>query len=231
MAEYTIAPATVLLPCPDELTPAEGAALLVAGITAIHCINDCAHLQAGESILIHAAAGGVGTLAVQIAKSMGAKVIGTASSARKCQTVTSLGALAINYTEGDWVKEVKNATEGRGADVILESVGGEIFKRSFKEALATFGRMVVFGVASTEVVSIDNREILESNKTLAGYYLGDYIPAHLDRVMSATMKLVGLIREGTVKPVIGKTFPLDQAVDAFNHMQRRESIGKVIITP
>jgi NADPH:quinone reductase len=173
----------------------------------------------------------VGTLALQIARAMGAKVIGTASNAAKCRAVTDLGALAIDYTKGDWVKEVRAATDNRGADVILESVGGEVFRRSFKEALATFGRMVVFGLASREIVTVDNREILGSNKTLTGYYLGAYIPAYLDRVLTATMKLVTLIGEGKVRPIVGKIFPLDRAVDAFNHMQRRENIGKVIIAP
>ncbi len=231
MAEQVAVSARTLLPCPDGLSADEGAAILVAGITAIHCLEDCARLQAGETVLVQAAAGGVGTMAVQIALTMGAKVIGTASSAEKCRAVKEFGALAINYKSGDWVKEVLAATDGRGADVILESVGGEIFRRSFKEALATFGRMVVFGVASRDIVPVDNREILESNKTLTGYYLGAYIPRYLDRVFTATLKLVSLIGEGKVRAVVGKTFALEDAVDAFNHMQRRESIGKVIIAP
>ena len=103
-------------------------------------------------VITLAAAGGVGTLAVQIAAAMGAKTIGTASNAAKLRVVAGLGAVAIDYTKGDWVKEVRAATDDRGADVILESVGGEIFRRSFKEALATFGRMVVFGVARNNFV-------------------------------------------------------------------------------
>jgi NADPH2:quinone reductase len=231
MAEQVIVPARTLIPCPEELGAPEGAAVLVAGITAVHCLQDCARLQAGERVLVHAAAGGVGTLAVQIARAMGAEVIGTVSSRVKCDVVRNLGALAIDYTKGDWVKEVLGATDGRGADVILESVGGDVFRRSFREALAIFGRMVVFGVASREFVTVDNREILGSNKTLTGYYLGAYIPRYLDRVLAATMKLMSLIREGKVRPVVGRIFALERAVDAFDHMQRRESIGKVIITP
>ena len=140
-------------------------------------------------------------MAVQVARARGARVIGTASSAEKCRVIADLGATAIDYTKGDWVKEVLAATGGRGADLILESVGGEVFLRSFREALARFGRMVVFGAASREIVPIDNREILGSNRTLTGYYLGDYFPAHLDRIITATMKLVGLMQEGKVKPI------------------------------
>jgi len=231
MAEYVVVSAGSLLPCPEELSAAEGAGILISGITAVHCIEDCARLQSGESILIHAAAGGVGTIAVQIAKNMGARVIGTASSAEKCRLISDLGALAIDYTKGDWVKEVQSATDGKGADVILESVGGEIFTRSYKEALAIFGRMVVFGMASREVATIENRQILESNRTLTGYYLGAFIPKHIGHVASAANRLVTMIRNKTIKPVLGKTFPLEKAADAFNLMQRRESIGKVIIAP
>ncbi|MFQ5457962.1 MAG: zinc-binding alcohol dehydrogenase family protein [Myxococcota bacterium] len=231
MAEYIVVAAGSLLPCPEELTTAEGAAILIAGITAVHCLQDCARLKPGETVLIHAAAGGVGTLAVQIANAMGAKVIGTASRAEKCRFVSDLGALAIDYTQGDWVKEVLSATGGRGADVILESVGGEIFTRSFREALAIFGRMVVYGMAGRELATIENRNILESNRTLTGYYLGAFIPKYLDHVASGANRLVNFIREGAVKPVIGKTFPLAEAVDAFNHMQQRKNVGKVIITP
>ncbi len=231
MAEYVVIAPDGLVPCPEGLSPQEGAAILVAGVTAVHCLDDCARLQPGETVLVHAAAGGVGTLAVQIARAMGARVIGTASSREKCRVVADLGATAIDYTKGDWVKEVLAATGGRGAEVILESVGGEVFRRSFKEALARFGRMIVFGVASRDIVPIDNREILESNRTLTGYYLGDYFPAHLDRIITATMKLVGLMQEGKVKPIVGKVFPLAKATDAFNHMQQRRNIGKVILTP
>ena len=231
MAEYLVTRTDGLIPCPDGLSPAEGAAMLVAGITAIQCLDDLGRLQPGETVLIHAAAGGVGTLAVQIARAMGARVIGTTSSAEKCRAVADLGATAIDYTKDDWVKKVLAATGGRGADLILESVGGEIFRRSFREALARFGRMVVFGVASREIVPIDNREILESNRTLTGYYLGDFFPAHLDRIVMATMKLVRFMQEGKVKPIVGKVFTLDQAAEAFGHMQQRKNVGKVILTP
>jgi NADPH2:quinone reductase len=230
-AEYVVAPVEILVPCPEGITPEQGAAILVAGITAVHCLDDCGRLAPGETVLIHAAAGGVGTLAVQIARAQGGNVIGTASNDEKCKVIAELGGTPVNYAKGDWVKEVRSLTHDRGADLILESVGGEVYRRSFNEALAVFGRMVVFGVASRETVPIDNRAILESNRTLTGYYLGGYIPAHLDRVISATMKLVGLILEGKVKPIVGKSVPLDKAVEAFNHMQQRKNIGKVTLVP
>lgn len=231
LAEYVVVPAAGLFPNPPGLSPEQGASLLIQGITAVHCIDDCVALKSGETLLVHAAAGGVGTLAVQIGLARGAKVFGTASSDEKCKFVESLGATAINYTKGDWVKELLAANGGKGVNTILESVGGEVFTRSFNEALAIFGRMVVFGVASTEIVPLTNREILGSNKMLAGYYLGSFIPHHMDRVMTASMKLAQLIGQGKVKIIIQKTYPLSQAVEAFNSMQNRQSIGKIIIKP
>lgn len=231
LAEYVVAPAAGLMPLPEGLSPAEGAAFLIQGITAMHCLEDCARLRSGETVLVHAAAGGVGTLAVQIAKAKGAKVFGTASSDAKCETIQSLGATAINYASGDWVDTLRQATDGNGADVILESVGGDVFHRSYHEALATFGRMVVYGIAGGEIVRVDNREILMSNKSLIGYYLGTYFPKYLDRVVAATAKLMTMMAEGHVKPIVGQTFTLSQAADAFEHLETRKSIGKVVVTP
>ena len=231
MAEYAVANAAGLYPCPDRLTPPQAVAILIQGITAMHSVDDCAGLKSGETMLVHAAAGGVGTLAIQIGLAKNAKVIGTASSDEKCKLIRDLGATAVNYMQGDWVKEVRALTGGKGADVILESVGGDVFIRSFKEALADFGRMVVYGVAGGQVVTLDNREILVSNKTVIGYYLGSYFPKYVGRVLAASQKLAALIMAGKLKPIIGQTFPLDKAIDAFNHMQNRQSIGKVVIVP
>ncbi len=231
MAEYVVASPFGLVPCPDDLAPEQGAALLIQGITAVHMIDDVARVQSGETVLIHAAAGGVGTLAVQIARARGATVLGTTSKPEKCKVVEDLGGTAINYSEEDWVAKVKELTDGRGADAILESVGGEVFRKSFEQALAMFGRMVVYGVASGQLEKLHNLKILESNRTISGYYLGSYFPKHLDKVAAATQTLMGMIAAGQVKPIIGKTFPLDRVVEAFDFMQQRESHGKVVILP
>jgi NADPH:quinone reductase len=230
-AEYLCANAAGLLPCPDGISPDVGAAIMIQGLTAVHCLDDLGQLKKDETVLIHAAAGGVGSLAVQIAVAMGGKVFGTASSEKKCDQIRALGATPINYSEGDWVKKLLDLSRGSGVKLILESVGGDTCLRSFKEALKPFGRMVVYGVASGEVVSLTNREILESNKILMGYYLGSYFPDHMSKIMSASMKLVQYIAQGKVKPVIGQTFPLDRAREAFDCMHQRRSIGKVIIKP
>lgn len=230
-AEYMVVPAASLLPCPEGLTPQQGAAILVQGITAVHCLHDLANVQAGEVVLVHAAAGGVGTLALQVAAAAGAKVFGTASTEAKCEVIRSLGATAINYASGDWVAAFREANSGRGANVILECVGGDVFRRSFFDALSPFGRMAVYGNASGEDVSISNREIMGSNKILLGYFLGSYMPRHADKVIGAAFRLNQLIVQGKVRPITGDCFPLTRIRDAFELMSSRGSIGKVVIEP
>lgn len=230
-AEYLCTNAAGLLPCPDGMEPEVGAAIMIQGLTAVHCLDDLGQLQKDETVLIHAAAGGVGSLAVQIAQAMGGKVFGTASSSRKCDQIKALGGTPINYSEGDWVEKLFELNRGSGVKLILESIGGQTYLRSFKEALKPFGRMVIYGSASGEEASLTNREMLESNKTLMGYYLGSYFPDHMSKIMSGSMKLVQYIGQGQVKPVIGQTFSLDQCREAFECMHERKSIGKVIIKP
>lgn len=228
LAEYAVAPAAGLVPCPEGFSPEQGASFLIQGITAIHCL-DLVALQPGQTVLIHAAAGGVGTLAVQIARSRGLRVLGTASSAEKLRTIEELGGTAIDYTRDDWVSRVLAATEGRGAAAILESVGGDVLVRSFREALAVFGHLVIFGCASGDVRKLSAIEILESNRTISGYYLGSFFPDHWDRVAAATAELLRLIGEGTVRPLVGRVFPLDETAAALDHLQNRQSVGKVVV--
>ncbi|OGL59607.1 MAG: hypothetical protein A3I72_03635 [Candidatus Tectomicrobia bacterium RIFCSPLOWO2_02_FULL_70_19] len=231
LAEHVIVKAASMVPSPPGLTPHEGAALLVQGLTAVQLIDNAAKVTTGETVLVHAAAGGVGTLAIQIARARGARVLGTSSSEEKLRLVSELGAAPIDYSRGDWVREVLAFTGGKGADVILECAGGEILERSYKEALADFGRLVVYGIASGKVVSFDNRDILTSNKSLIGFWLGPHLARHTDRVAVAKEKLVGMIRLGELRLIVGKVFRLEEATDAFAHMQNRKNVGKIVVTP
>ena len=232
LAEYVLCHAAGLLPLPDELSSEMAVALIVQGVTALHCLDDHGGLKPGETVLIHAAAGGVGTLAIQMAKHLGAgKIIGTASSDTKCETILELGAEAVNYSSANWVEEVLRLTDGRGADLILESVGGDVFWRSYRDLLAFAGRIVVVGIAGGEVNEIRTNEILRRNKTIIGYFLAEYFEKAPQKVLPAIMRVLDLVNSGVVKPVIGATFPLEQAVDAFNYMQNRQNIGKVVIKP
>ncbi len=232
LAEYCIAHQGAVFPLPDAMTSDLAVALIVQGLTALHCLDHHGRLNAGETVLIHAAAGGVGTLAIQMARHFGAgKIIGTASSEAKLAVIRELGAEAVNYTEPDWADQVLALTGGRGADLILESVGGEVFWTSYRRLLAFAGRIVIFGIASTEVNQLHTNEILRRNKTIIGYFLGEYFEKARDHVVRDTARVLEMVLSGAVKPVIDTPFSLENAVDAFNHMQNRKNIGKVIIKP
>ncbi|HTD19526.1 MAG TPA: NADPH:quinone oxidoreductase family protein, partial [Ktedonobacteraceae bacterium] len=171
-AEYALAQATTTIPIPNMLDFTHAAAFPVQGITAYQLLRESAHIQAGESVLVHAAAGGVGTLAIQLAKLLGAgTVIGTASNAQKLELIRRLGAdAAINYTEENWPEQVKQATGGKGPDIILEMVGGSIAEQSL-QCLAPFGRMVIYGAASNQIAQFTGIQLMYKNQAVIGYWL------------------------------------------------------------
>ncbi|MGZ3624986.1 MAG: zinc-binding dehydrogenase, partial [Ktedonobacteraceae bacterium] len=190
---------------------------------------ESAHIQASESVLVHAAAGGVGTLAVQLAKLMGAgTVLGTASNAEKLDLVRRLGAdAAINYTEQDWVEQVKHATGGKGADIILEMVGGTISDQSL-QCLAPFGRMIIYGVASGQIAQFSGPQLMFKNQAIIGYWLSGQI-SRPDRITLAIMSLMQYLLSGQLEIIVGQTFSLKQAVEAHKAIAARKTTGKVVL--
>ncbi len=189
-AEYATAPANTVIPIPDNLDFHSAAAFPVQGITAYQLLHESAHVQTGESVLIHAAAGGVGTLAVQLAKLMGAKtVVGMASSDKKLELIRELGAdAAINYKEANWTEQVTKATDGKGPDVILEMVGGDIAEKSL-QVLAPFGRMVVYGAASGQIVQFSGIQLMYKNQSVVGYWLTAWL-SRQDKTTEAAQALM-----------------------------------------
>jgi len=228
-AEYALAHTGTIIPIPDTLDFTHAAAFLLQGITAYQLLRESAHIQPGESVLVHAAAGGVGTFALQLAKLMGAgKVIGTASSEAKLDLARSLGAdVAINYTAPDWSAQVKNATNGLGADIILEMVGGEIATQSL-ECLAPFGRMVVYGTASGEITQFTGIQLMYNNQAIIGYWLSKWLQ-RTDRIAVAALELMQYINAGQLKIIVGNTFPLSEAVAAHSAIAERKTMGKVVL--
>src|SRR5437764_8216282 len=229
-AEYALARANTVIPIPPDLDFAHAAAFPVQGLTAYQLLHESARLQAGESVLVHAAAGGVGTLAVQLAKLMGAGiVIGTSSNVDKLDLVRRLGAdAAINYTETSWVEEVKNATGGQGADIILEMVGGQIAEQSL-QCLAPFGRMVIFGAASGQIAQFSGIQLMYKNQAIIGYWLTHQL-RHPDRIARATAELMQYLASGKLEIIVGQTFPLAQAAEAHRAISERKTMGKVVLT-
>jgi NADPH2:quinone reductase len=230
-AEYAVAQVGGLLPVPDGVQDAEAAAFPVVFQTAYHCLVTCGRIEPGETVLIHAAGGGVGTAAVQLARLWGARILATAGTDDKLQRVRELGAdVTINYRREAFGPLVKQETNGRGADVILESVGGDVFNDSL-ECLAALGRLVVFGVASGKPNHPKVRQLLAYNHAVLGFHLGNLVQ-HQPALARRGFELVTeFLRWRRVRPIVGHIFPLEQARQAHELMGNRESYGKIVLMP
>jgi NADPH2:quinone reductase len=222
-AEYAVADWRTIVPMPDNLDFGKATALLVQGLTALGLLKD---LKSGQTILIHAAAGGVGSLLVQLAKHKGAKVLGTASTPEKLEKIAGLGAdVGINYTESDWTDEVLAATDGKGADLIIEMVGGEIGKQNLK-CLATGGTMIVYGAASGEDFQISALSLLGRMQTVKGYNLNLETRENMG---AFSTELMSHIAENRLEVIVNE-FPLEQAREAHDALEGRKTMGKVVLT-
>lgn len=230
-AEFAVAQAAYAVPLPAGLDPAQSLALLSQGITAYLLLHDAAPVRAGETVLVHAAAGGIGSLAVQLARRFGAgKVIGTVGGADKCAFVRELGAdLAIDYDQPGWTDAVLAATGGKGADLILDSVGGQISAASFA-CMAPGGRLVAFGISSGGFPQLGPAEwsrLLMQNQSLIGFgsfsWIADPKAAHalLDELFRIAAS--GELRIETVE------FPLADAAAAHRAIEARATRGKVVL--
>lgn len=213
---------------PEGFTPAEAAAFNYAPV-AYHTLRVAAALEAGETVLIHAAAGGTGVLAVQLAKSFGARVIATAGGAAKVALVRELGAdVVIDYRAEDFVPAVLAATDGGGVNVVWESVGGDVFTRSL-ECLAEGGRMVSFGSNSfTGVGKVDFYPFWTKNIRLIGWGGASNAAAHAPEIMEDLLRLASA---GALRPVVAAVLPLERAAEAHRKIEARETIGKVVLAP
>jgi len=221
-AEYATAKANQVIPIPDELGFGESTALLVQGLTALGLLNET---RSGQTILIHAAAGGVGTLLVQLAKYKGLKVIGTASSEQKLQLVADLGAdFAVNYSEADWTEEVLKATDGRGVDWLIEMVGGDIVAKNLK-VLAKHGTMWVYGSASGEDFKVSVLSLMAKNHAIRGYWL---MNEPIENRIKFTRELLEHINAGHLKIQVTE-FPLEQVREAHEAIESRKTTGKVVL--
>lgn len=228
-AEYAVARVASLIPIPDTLDFIHAAAFAVQGITAYQTLHESGRMQKGESVLIHAAAGGVGTIAIQIAKLMGAgKIIGTASSEKKRELIRSLGAdVAIDYTQDNWIDQVMNATNGRGVDVILEVAGGNIAEQNL-QCLAPFGRMVVIGAAGGPIAQFSGAQLMYKNLSVVGYWLTAWL-SRPDKIVEATAALLQFLAHGKLQIIVGQTFPLAEAAAAHRAIAERQTSGKVVL--
>src|SRR5690606_20913445 len=188
-------------------------------------------LRRGETLLVHAAAGGVGLAAVQIGKALGATVIGTAGGPEKLALVREAGAdHALDYRDGAWVDAVKELTGRRGADVIYDPVGGETFDLSTK-CVAFSGRILIIGFAGGTIPQLALNRVLLKNFSVVGVHWGAYFDRDPETLEAEARALFALYAKGLIKPLIAKRFPLEQAKDALEALGDRKTVGKVVLIP
>ena len=214
----------------DEVTDGQALALMVQGLTAWHLLRTSTHLQPGETVVVHAAAGGVGTLAVQLAKHWGAgRVIAVASSDDKLKLAEELGAdVGVLAGEEDLKGALRDANGGKGVDIVLEMVGGSTFDASLR-ALAPFGRLATFGMASrTPPKPVDAGSLMARSTAVIGFWLAHCFGR--PELMQPQMKeLLALVAEGTLTPLVGGTYALADAPLAHEALRSRGSIGKLVL--
>ena len=230
-AQKALAHKGMCVEIPDSVSDEQAVAMLVQGTTAWHILKTMAHVKAGETVVIQAAAGGVGTIAIQLAKMWGAKVIAVTSSASKNELAKSLGAdEVVDANSTDLVSAILGANAGKKVDVVLEMVGGKTFDASL-EALAPFGRLITFGMASrTAPTPIHPGALMGGTKTVAGFWLAHCF-GKKELLADVLFELFALITSGKLKPVIGATYGLSEARKAHESMLSRATTGKVTLDP
>ena len=229
-SDYVIAPAAQTMPKPEQLDFHQAAAVPCQYLTAYHALVTLGRLSAGQTVLIQAAAGGLGSIMVQIARNIGATIIGTCGADEKCALLRELGCqYPINYSKGDFVAEVKSITGGKGCDLIIESVGGEIFDKSLT-CLKSRGMLVTLGIASRNAPSVSAVKLLANNWIVAGMHLMAYT-TDLPAMANALRDLHVWLEEGRLTIVAKHHFPLAQAAEAQQFIADRKSTGKVVLIP
>ena len=231
-AEYVAAPAATVIAIPDGISDGTALALLLQGLTAWHLFRTSAKLAAGESVVVHAAAGGVGSLAVQLARPLGAgRVIATASTEEKRALALELGAdAAVDVTREDLGAALVEANLGEPVDVVLEMAGGRVFDESLG-ALAPFGRLVTYGMASREPNQVVSGALMRSSRAVVGFWLVHCLRRPSEMVDAPLQDLFERVARGDLRAVEGETYPLSEASRAHADLQARRTSGKLLLDP
>ncbi|MFF0714505.1 NADPH:quinone oxidoreductase family protein [Streptomyces bauhiniae] len=230
-AEYALADARALLPAPEALDDAEAAALHIGYQTGWFGLHRRAHLEAGETLLVHAAAGGVGSAAVQLGKAAGARVIGVVGGADKAAVARELGCdVVVDRRTEDVVAAVKEATGGKGVDVIYDPVGGDAYAQSAK-LVAFEGRIVVVGFASGSIPSPALNHALVKNYSILGLHWGLYNTKNPKLVLRCHEELTELAARGAIKPLVSERVPLAGAADAVQRVADGVTTGRIAVLP
>jgi NADPH:quinone reductase len=229
-AQKVAVPEDWLVPLPDEVSDEQAAALLLQGLTAHALLHYCAHIEEGETVVIEAAAGGTGSIAVQLAKRAGAKVIALASNDEKRALAERLGADATADSRAENLKEaILEANGGDRVDVVLH-MSGTGFEDELG-ALGMLGRIVVFGNAARQPNELKTNYLLQTSKSVLGFWLVALVARRRDLIRSMTADLLGAVASGELEIVIGNTYPLSEVARAHKDMQERRTTGKLLLDP
>ena len=230
-AEYAVAPAARCFPVPDGVDDATALALLMQGLTAWHLYRTAAKVERGEAVVVHSAAGGVGSLATQLGRALGAgRVIATATSEAKRDLALELGAdVAVDGSPEGLTERLLEANLGGPVDVVFDMAGGAVFDASF-DALGPFGRIVVCGIASREQNEVRTGKLLRTSRSVVGFWLYHLLdrPAHVDEALG---DLFARAERGELRVVVGGTYPLAEAARAHVDLVERRTTGKLILDP
>jgi NADPH2:quinone reductase len=230
-AELALMNSDRVLPAPDGLDDAEAAAFFVTYQTGWFGLHRRAQLAAGETLLVQAAAGGVGSGAIQLGKAAGARVIGVVGGQRKAEVARALGAdVVIDRLSQDFVQVVKEVTDGRGADVVYDSVGGEAYARSTK-CIAFEGRILVVGFASGQIPSAALNHALIKNYSIVGLHWGLYQTNEPQSIIDCHRQLTKLVADGAIRPLVSERLGLEDVPDALDKLARGDTVGRIVFTP
>jgi len=230
-AELALMDAEAILPAPEGLDDAEAAAFFITYQTGWFGLHRRARLAAGETLLVQAAAGGVGSGAIQLGKAAGARVIGVVGGERKAEVARALGAdVVVDRLSQDFVQVVKEVTDGRGADVIYDSVGGEAYARSTK-CVAFEGRILVVGFASGQVPSPALNHALVKNYSIVGLHWGLYRTKDPQAIGECHRQLTKLVAEGAIRPLVSERLSLDDVPSTLDKLAHGDTVGRIVFTP
>jgi NADPH:quinone reductase len=230
-AEYATAPKDLAFPIPDEIDDGTALAIIVQGLTAWHLYRTAGRVAEGESVVVHAAAGGVGSIAVQLGHQLGSgRVIATASSEEKRALALELGAdVAVDPAAEGLTERLIEANEGQPVDVVFEMSGGEVFDASYR-ALAPFGRIVAYGIATNQANEVSTGSLLRHSRAVVGFYLFHCLQRP-GMFSDALGELFARAARGELKVIVGGTYPLDQAAQAQIDLRERRTTGKLLLDP
>ena len=218
-----------VFPALDNMPFSDAASLYITYHTAYYALTQCVQIKEGDTLLVHAGSGGVGSAAIQIGKAYGARVIATTGSEEKLNILRQLGAdEVINYRETDFVQEVKRLTDGKGADIIFDPVGGDTFDKS-RRCVAFFGKILIIGFAGGRIADAPTNHILIKNYSLVGVHFGYFRKLYPEKVEENHKEILQLYEKGLIKPLIYKEYPFTELPQGLNDLGSRKTWGKAVL--